>query len=170
MSRILKMKEDLQKEIRKVSANDLVYSSMGKRCIHNRDKSWKRTHTIVTTTTLQEKIEITVMDNRLIYILSHLYIFIEFCFVFGCFNDMSKNITFTECRCHWSINEDNTKKLCKKKQFGLLVMMLEGCCSCKFATIILVRLNFLLLWYVCTSFVLSTLLCGNHRLISWGTN
>ena len=76
------MKEDLQKEIRKVSANDLVYSSMGKRCIHNRDKSWKRTHTIVTTTTLQEKIEITVMDNRLIYILSHLYIFygILFCF------------------------------------------------------------------------------------------
>ena len=50
------MKEDLQKEIRKVSANDLVYSSMGKRCIHNRDKSWKRTHTIVTTTTLKEKI------------------------------------------------------------------------------------------------------------------
>ena len=48
-------------------------------------------------------------------------------------------------------------------------MMLVGC-SCKFATIILARLNFLLLWYVCTSFVISTLLCENHRIISWGTN
>ena len=84
-STVLKKKEDFQKEIRKVSDNDLVYSSMGKRCIHNRDKSWKRTHTIVTTTTLQEKIEITVMDIRLIYILSHLYIFDVNLFVFGCF-------------------------------------------------------------------------------------
>ena len=89
LTQILKMKEDFQKEIRKVSDNDLVYSSMGKRCIHNRDKSWKRTHTILTTTTLQEKIEITVMDIRLIYILSHLYIFDVNLFCFWVFPKIS---------------------------------------------------------------------------------
>ena len=95
LTQILKMKEDFQKEIRKVSDNDLVYSSMGKRCIHNRDKSWKRTHTILTTTTLQEKIEITVMDIRLIYSLSHLYIFDGILFCFRVFQSYAKNITST---------------------------------------------------------------------------
>ena len=46
---------------------------------HGREHTQK---SLQPTITLQEKIEITVMDIRLIYILSHLYIFagILFCF------------------------------------------------------------------------------------------